>query len=457
MNLYRLTTNGMLYSYRANLQQSYNTLANASNKVQTGRNFNSYAEDPAAASRAFQLRREHWQANAQQRNNTNVLTNFGQAWKSFDLVKNDLVDKKGKVNLLISKNDPDGTARKTLGQSILESAEAAVQTMNVKYSGKFLFAGADGLNAPFTWEDKPKLDFEGIPVLADQNYTPLTYQEDVVGLDQSGKQVVVHKAGDEVRDENGDLVNINKGEPMQKVISWQAVDENGKLKVDSNGKPVMHTVLSPVKEGFGEPVKDADGNPVMEKQLCFRGIPVDSPAGSENYIRLQQMMEEATYVDIGLGMQENKDGTPVKSTVYNSALSGLEFLDFGVDEDGDPKNAISLMKKIGDLLMTASDIDGKFQDTDAYNELCRLHKKLEDAQDKMDVEYNELDTKASFLEGNDTRLTEEIKALNEQILDIEEIDPVAAITALSWAQYCYNAGLKIGTSILSQSLIDYMN
>ena len=32
-----------------------------------------------------------------------------------------------------------------------------------------------------------------------------------------------------------------------------------------------------------------------------------------------------------------------------------------------------------------------------------------------------------------------------------------AITGLSWQQYCYNAALKIGNQLLSQSLIDYMN
>ena len=31
-----------------------------------------------------------------------------------------------------------------------------------------------------------------------------------------------------------------------------------------------------------------------------------------------------------------------------------------------------------------------------------------------------------------------------------------AITNMVWAQYCYNAALKIGTNILSESLIDYM-
>lgn len=384
MNLYRLTTNGMLYSYRANLQNSYNTLANASNKVQTGRNFNSYAEDPAAASRAFQLRREHWQASAQLRNNDGVLTNFRQAFSTFDTVKNDLARDKVDTNTLRGLNDPDGTARKTLGQSSIEAAKAAVQTMNVKYSGKFLFAGADGMNVPFTWEMKPKLNADGT------------------------------------------------------VVQEQKTDDAGNPVFENDGTtPVMQDV--------------------MEEQLCFRGIPVDVPEGSAEYKRLQEMMNEATYVDIGLGMQENDDGTPIKSTVYNSALSGLEFTDFGTDKDGDPKNVISLMNRIGKLLMTASDVNGTFEEGQPdYDELNRLCGKLEQAMDKMDVEFDELDTKASFLDGNSTRLTADIKALNEQILDVEEVDPVAAITSLSWAQYCYNAGLKIGTSILSQSLIDYM-
>lgn len=474
MNLYRLTTNGMLYSYRANLQNSYRTLADAMTKVQTNRNFNSYAEDPAAASRAFTLRREHWQASAQVRNNDCVLTSFRQAWSTIDSVKNDLVTQKGKVNTLRGLNDPDGTARKTLGQSTLAAAEAAVQSMNVKYDGKFLFAGADGLNAPLTWEEMPVIDQVGTQKKFTAGTTPTQkrYAEDVIDmgpdgkpvLDADGKPVVLYKKGDQMFEADGVTP-----------VEYQ----EGELMVDANGDPLM--------EGIGEPKKDADGNVITEKKLCYRGVPVDSPetikqksdkvdddgnpiyedVPNPDYKKLKDMMGETTYVDIGLGMQENPDGTPIKSTVYNSALSGLEFLDFGVDEDGDPKNVISLMQKIGDHLMKASDMDGQWvqdpetkewtNNSEAYKVLNRLCGKLEKAINKMDVEYDELDTKAAFLDGNSTRLTADVKALNEQILGIEEIDPVAAITSLSWAQYCYNAGLKIGTSILSQSLIDYMN
>ena len=53
----RSTTNGTLKTYRYNLQRSSYTKNKAQETVQTQRKFNSFAEDPAAAAKAFQLRR----------------------------------------------------------------------------------------------------------------------------------------------------------------------------------------------------------------------------------------------------------------------------------------------------------------------------------------------------------------------------------------------------------------
>ena len=49
----RSTTNGVLKSYRYNLQRSSYTLNKAMNTVLTGRNFDTYAADPATAARCF--------------------------------------------------------------------------------------------------------------------------------------------------------------------------------------------------------------------------------------------------------------------------------------------------------------------------------------------------------------------------------------------------------------------
>jgi len=68
-----------------------------------------------------------------------------------------------------------------------------------------------------------------------------------------------------------------------------------------------------------------------------------------------------------------------------------------------------------------------------------------------------LDGRTAYLETSSNRLSLLATNLNEQILNIEQIDLASAITDFSWAQYCYNAALKVGNGILSQSLIDYMN
>ena len=45
----------------------------------------------------------------------------------------------------------------------------------------------------------------------------------------------------------------------------------------------------------------------------------------------------------------------------------------------------------------------------------------------------------------------------EQYSNIEDVNMADAITSFIWAEYCYNAALKVGNSILSQSLMDYLN
>ena len=46
--------------------------------------------------------------------------------------------------------------------------------------------------------------------------------------------------------------------------------------------------------------------------------------------------------------------------------------------------------------------------------------------------------------------------LGTQLDNVVNIDMADAITQYSWAQYAYNAALKVGTSILSPSFIDFM-
>ncbi|MGE4275699.1 MAG: flagellin [Lawsonibacter sp.] len=343
----RVTTNGSLHIYKSNLMRSRNTLNSATEKVLTNRNFNSYAEDPAAASQAFQLRRSMWRTTAQITNNNSVINKFNTAWEAIDDVVNDLGDDLANVSALRGLTDSTASGRQSLGQTLLSTADAVVKTMNTTYGDNFVFAGADGLNVPFTWGD--------------------------------------------------------------------------------------------------------DGT------LQYRGVSVDAESTADGYGSLAAMAGETTYVDIGLGLEEADDGSLIESSAFNSALSGLTYLGYGVDEDGDPKNIVSIMKQLGTILSNCDSDTGDFASTKAEEDANRLTDKLQTALSDLSVQQTKLDSQATFLNSNVTRLESTKDTLNEQLTGIEDMDSADAITSMAWAQYCYNAALQVGTSVLSQSLLDYMD
>ena len=41
-------------------------------------------------------------------------------------------------------------------------------------------------------------------------------------------------------------------------------------------------------------------------------------------------------------------------------------------------------------------------------------------------------------------------------IDLEQVDMAEAISSYTWQGYAYNAALKVGTDIVSQSLLDFM-
>ena len=71
-------------------------------------------------------------------------------------------------------------------------------------------------------------------------------------------------------------------------------------------------------------------------------------------------------------------------------------------------------------------------------------------------QYTDVDTKGSFLQQNESRLKMQGDYLNEQRAELEDVDLALAIQNFSWSYYCYSSALKVGTQLLSQSLIDYM-
>jgi len=395
----RATTNGVLKGYRSDLMSSFIRLNSSRDTVLTHRNFNTFAEDPAAAAQCFQLRRSYLRVESQHTISNATIRKFEVAYSSLESVVN-LVDNQIENSsfgaILRGENDPTASGRTALGQELEQLAESIVQSMNAKYGDTYTFAGADGLKVPFTWENGD-LYYRGVAV--DSSIPD-------VELDATTEEPVVYNADGTVYDDT---------DPAQ---------AGGYYKMA--GSDELITIA-------------------------------EYDAQKADYEKLAYLENERRYVDIGIGLQEDENSKLIESSAFNDALQGIDYLGFGKDADGDPKNVVSLVKQLGEILSRCDENTGDFATKEDEDDFYRMAKKFEIAADHLKKGHVELTTEANFLKENHTQLETTAYTLNEQIMGIEQVDLADAITAYSWAQYCYNAALKVGNSILSESLMDYMS
>ena len=439
----RSTTNGVLKSYRYNLQRSSYTLNKAMNTVLTGRNFDTYAADPATAARCFQMRRSFQRVNSQYSVSESVTRKYEQAWSALGSVVDDVNNQKTSSayqDILHSINDPTASGRNSLGQSLTELAKGIVQTMNGRYGDNFIFAGADGLKVPFTWGEDGTLCYRGIPVdaavpdIAMSNGAPLT-------LNDQGQY-----------DPAGTNYLLSGGVKTISVDDYEAAVKAG------NAPTVLRDTT-----GAGQLV-DADGN-ISTTERYYLVLDNSKTISKADYEQAEKDLasldylskSEVKYADLGLGLQEDgKTGEVIGSSVFNVALQGINFLGYGVDADGDPKNIVSIISRMGQILLNCDATTGAFAEGER-DEFQRLADKFEASAALLQDKHIELDTQADFLKSNQSQLESMAYTLEQQFLGIEDVDPAEAISQLSWAKYCYNTALKVGNSILSQSLMDYIN
>ena len=178
----RITTNGSLFNYRYNLSKNTNSLNNAMTKVMTGRNFSTYAADPAAATRAFKIHSSLNSVNAQYSNNKTVLSKYESAWSNIEGILDDLSNKLGDVPALGGLNGTNLDDLDTQAQVLRSGAEAIIQSMNTQYDEDYIFAGSDNKEAPFAIDKDGFITYRGIQI-----DNPATLTQDYTGPD--GKAV----------------------------------------------------------------------------------------------------------------------------------------------------------------------------------------------------------------------------------------------------------------------------
>ena len=560
----RATTGGVMKTYRSNLMNSFINMNNNRNTVLSQRIFNSFAEDPATAARAFRLRKSRMTVESQYSICTDVMKKYETAFSCLQANDDVLCTKEGVYGeymktltgtTLKMLNDPTGDARTQLNKVLDQMSQMLVQTMNQKYGDNFIFAGADGHNVPFEIRDDV-LYYRGVPVDATEpdvlkdgdnliavdengNYIddPETYEGQVYYLKSDSVKVLTKeeytqfytvpnvrtsedltlvggatptefnknglpKAGDDdvggyyaveiqVEDDEGNITteklliskaDYDAGLPLEcnedgSIRDWSDPEQTGGYYMvqgtDEDGFPTSEPIAIPyynlIKDNAENAkwLTDADGNEYSTKpdengSIKFVLVSSDPEMITrEEYNRqrldaekLKYLANEKYFVDIGFGFQEDDKGNLIESSGFDASLIGLNFLGYGMDEDGDPKNLYSLVQKLREI-SSSVDEDGDWT-TETWEEFDRLVKKFEGGISDYQTQFANLAASTTKLENQQELLYDNFYNLQEQYSDLEDVDMVDAITSFIWAEYCYNAALKVGNSILAESLMDYL-
>ena len=452
----RATTGGVLKSYRANLMNSFISMNKSLDTVLSQRNFNSYAEDPAAAAKAFRLRKSRMTVDSQHSICSDTLKKYQTAYSCLQSM-DEIIDTKGSDMTTLKEatlewlDDPKGDAREQLSKVLDRMSEILVQNMNQKYGDNFIFAGADGHNVPFEIKDN-KLYYRGVSVdaaipnvmgtkEADGSVTPLEINAGATPPITSTNGGSYVKMDTSALIKKDDYDNVPAGDPKPTILiaddttappTPQAFDSKGNV-VDPNTYTGDIYYLDMTKAETMT-VKEYDAQKLEAEKLEY-------------------LKNEKYYVDIGLGFQEDKNGNLIPSSGFNAALNGINFFGCGLDGDGDPKNIYSIVQKLTEISDSVSEGGGWGS---VYDEFKRLVGKLETASSNFKTEFTNMAASTTKLENNEKLLEDNFYNLQEQYAALEDVDMVDSLTSFIWAQYCYNAALKVGNNVLSESLMDYL-
>ena len=231
-----------------------------------------------------------------------------------------------------------------------------------------------------------------------------------------------------------------------------ATSKEGRTAVAQNLEETAESMVMSMNAKYGDKLLFGGASTkevpfrLEDGKLFYRGIDVNTTDPVE-IEKLDAMAEETNYLDLGFGLSKDAAGNIIKGTAYDISNPGISAIGYGKDANGISQNMVVV------LIDMAKELRKNDFDSQKLQQMSnQLDKNMSDNLDKI----TQLGSTTKFLEDTENRLMDNNLNLNEKIASVENIDLAEAITEFSWAEYAYNAALKVGNSIISQSFIDFM-
>lgn len=441
-------THGMISAqYVKDLNSALNNLNDATSQSTNYRNFNKVSDDPFSAAKAFRLRREYQQNQDYQSTLSDTDSQLQVAQSSMMSI-NKMVQEVSSADCLQAINGTmSAEDRSTIATKLRKVQGEIVSELNTKFADKYVFGGADTDNPPFSVDSNGNLLYQGVDVNTGAIAAGTTTKINSATI-QFGKQTGISF--------NGYSIKVAAGAAG----SSDAVSVSGKtitVSMDLTGGKTNQDLLSALKSATG--LNDADGNPLDFSNITMSGdmnLPItDGTASVAAYDNvgqdgLKELADEKAYVDLGLGLRFNSDGSLNTQSVFNTAIPGLSFMGYGTSDgtsSGMSDNLYTQLGKIADQLESNSfSIDSIQPYLTAFS----------NQGEKLLAKITESGTDTNFLSTKKTQLENQGDTITEKDDTVENMDPAEAIMNYKMQEYSYRAALQMGVNILQPTFLDFM-
>ncbi|HCT91333.1 MAG TPA: hypothetical protein DF613_08130 [Lachnospiraceae bacterium] len=239
--------------------------------------------------------------------------------------------------------------------------------------------------------------------------------------------------------------------------AWRGAQESLVLCLNSSYEGRYVFAGNDGKEAPFKLTTDADGN----QTLTYRGVDVNVPANQDILDQMSRDSKDyinSTYIDLGFGLNIDAGNIIDSSSAFDTSLPGIDVVGYGLDDNGISKNMVLLAGQIADVLDDEVFDEAKYKQLlNAFDGIGENGLSLNQGRNRVLEKITNLGTQSEFLTTTEDRLDSNRISLSEQIDNVVNVDMAEAIMNFSWAQYAYNAALKVGNNILTPSFIDFMS
>ncbi len=395
----RVTNSSTYRNYTTSVNNVHANLNKSLNKISSGREYESAAENPISYYRGKAIDSQYLDVLSKSSLITDVKARLEQQEDGAYHIQNLLAEAK-KTVIKARTATTTGTAVGTLRDELLQKEHSIVNDLTSQYQDFYVYGGNDISTPPFS--------------LSDDGMT-LTYSHVFPGEDEPTDFVMKLT---EQTDANGAGTGVYKfelqtGDPKatsDRLV--QAMSEQGYMDL-GYGDIRDHSTLLDTYTGGLNLLTGLTSNAIISSSS-------DPNFDADTYVK-DTIMEKLTNGPLGL--------------IAQSVMSMDNYLGEG----------------------TSQIKDGLKDDREKLDkDLARLMDEMAVSEHTTSTVYSDLGNKYKILEDTETRLNTLKDALTVQYKDVVGADPYASIYEMFNNQYAYNAALQVGSNLMQSSLFDFV-